>query len=399
MFMRMRLTEWLVVLSFWAVPSQLFASAYFGHAQRQSDLLGETSWTETGNVSKNFEIFLICLFTLLIFVYLFQKSKPAQLGLARSTVWLAVTGFTLLFSLLVNFNSWPIAAILRILIFGFLIFVVRREGLTRQFTRVLAKNAAVLVLVSLVFIFLDPSYASAPCRLDKCSPLGLLYNSFYPHQNYLALVMLSVLPLLFTLENRRIRYSSVAINLLLIVATGARVAYLAVLVLSILYISKLKRWGSLIPALGVLFSLFIFVVTKGDDLTGRGYIYQVIKDNFAKHGIFGYGPNALADAYQSSSISFLAYHDHGAAPSLIDRYGLLVFVGVFATLLAFGVALAKRHKSLQMSKLYPLIALAFTFGSETSLQIDFLSLSAWAVYLFISATRDQELSEQSAQSL
>ena len=138
------------------------------------------------------------------------------------------------------------------------------------------------------------------------------------------------------------------------------------------------------PILALLVSTAVMLVNDGVLLTGRGLIYEQIRASFQRNWLFGSGPNTLIDAFEGRSISFLAFHAHGVAPSLLDNYGLVVFLLFAAALAARGVILWRLPPPDWRALILPFALVAVTFPTETTFKIDVISFPVWAALLFFS---------------
>ena len=384
---RAKILDFLLILLFWFAPTQAMVSAIIGGAVRQRDIFGQLVWVENGNASTYVEYFFLAMVSVLLFTLalskLFHKTfaeKEPTRGLFIAVILLVAV------STIFNLQSWNISDLARTVLFfsvgvSFIGHVISERTLTlMRFSAI-----ALLVLIG-VFASLRPDYAFNECRDDKCSPFGSLMNSFLPHENYLALVMLACLPLLLGVVRTWLRNTSVAVCLVYILASGSRVAYLAVGVYSLLVVARKTKWAIALPPVTVVFSLIILFSLTGNDVTGRGTIYQFIRERLQTGWVLGSGPNTLIDAYQSGQIAFLAYHEHGFAPYLLDRYGAIVFLAVFSYFLAVAVKLWKNPLVLtKLERWLPMSMISLSFASETPLQFTISGPFVWVLALYVSS--------------
>jgi len=382
----------IILASFWLTPLQLFLSAQFGGAVRQRDLFGALVWVEQGNVSTFVKFGAMTVFAGLLITPLANRSWPPFRGERIRISFFLLFASAICASIIFNISKWDYAQILRIVLFLFATGYCLRFGVTGRLLDHLTRSSAILLVMVALFIFLNPTYSTAPCREDKCSPFGSLYNSFFPHENYMAMAILLTVPFLLRLRGLWIRYFFVISALTIVLASGARVAYLAIFVLAIILILKLKRLMIWLPIIGIAASVFVFLNTFGEDLTGRGIIYSFVKESIAQNWLFGGGPNTLQNAYQGSQMNFLAFHDHGVSQSIMDKYGVPILALVCGAILHVSSRLSAFVRSPSIVLAWPFCIISLTFGSETSFDFDVMAFASWTFYLFLSV-ENKEMEE------
>jgi len=375
----------LLLAIFWAAPVQNFVSAVLGSSVRERDVFGQYVWVEKGDYSRWVEYLVFSVVLLCLVIWVFQSKGKKRNPLGRFKTHEVFLGFAILTSVLVNITSWSVQDLLRLTLFLFCCGYFLVEKITLETIAALKVSSVILLISICTFVVARPFYSQGPCRPDKCSPFGMLLNGYFPHENFLALVLLASFPLLSSIQPRRWRYLAQAACGVLILASGARTVYLAIVIFLIIMLPPLKNLARFAPITMLLVSLIVFSTARGYDLSGRGLVYEVLAKSLENNWLFGAGPTALSQAYQNGQIVFLAYHEHGIAPYLLGRFGVLIFFG-FALLFIFKSK--KPSSTSDFSITLPFVATALTFASETTLQLNISGAFAWAFLVYLGNKSD-----------
>jgi hypothetical protein len=197
-----------------------------------------------------------------------------------------------------------------------------------------------IALSTILYAIAEPSRSLRECREDKCSPIGGLFSSFFPHENVLAFFFM-VGPMLSIAFFRNVwmRFFATLLFLTLVVASGSRMAIVGAVVATIVTILMTSRrrvamstvtektvrvaiLGLTIASLGSLFLGF-----EADFLTGRGDIYGLLYNLWLQQPLFGPGREILQVAYEAGNTwNFLIAHEHGQGPYLLINGGLLASI-------------------------------------------------------------------------
>lgn len=217
------------------------------------------------------------------------------------------------------------------------------RGLSR-----LGHFAIISAIVNLTYGAVE-SAAWRPCRDDKCSPTGQLLTGLYTHENSLSRGLIVLLPTMALLPNPIWRRLGLVSLLSIVVLTGSRAALpsavLAVICYGYLRLQRVndKRFYDValvdipdhaqpvgpgrifgwLPILAFAGSAGLLVWLPGGALTGRGDIYEIIRQGLSVDPWFGPGRELLARANQQGAIDFLAQHEHGQAPNVVMNQGLI----------------------------------------------------------------------------
>ena len=206
---------------------------------------------------------------------------------------------------------------------------------------------------ALMYSFLNPTTAQIPCREDKCGIFGSLFTGFYSHENAAASAVVLLAPAVMSLRTWRAYWVSVSIMVIAVGATGSRTAIIAlgVSLLVCTYLRTVKartgettrvlRLVSWIPLAALTASTIIFLTADPQAFTGRGAIYQFIRSELAGESLLiGQGADIMELVLQASGGVIAAVGEHGQAPHLLARSGV---VGLLIFFLAM-VAVAGRRR-------------------------------------------------------
>lgn len=374
-----------LLILFWAVPIQSYVSAVFSESTRQRDVFGQFVWVEQGNYGSWVEYAVLIAISFCLVISALPISESSRPSKTRYKPYVVVLFALIVVSVILNYSGWGIENSLRIILFLACCGYFIKQKITDSSMKALRTSSVVLILSILVFSILKSSYAFGPCRTDKCSPFGTLLNGYFPHENFLALVVLAIFPLVSKIDDRRWRVTFQTASLIIILSSGARTVYIATLIYLLLNIRVFSRLIKYVPAVMTLISLGVFAFVRGFDLSGRGLVYEVVDDSLKSDWFLGGGPTALSNAYESGLIPFLAYHEHGTAPYILARFGVLVFLGVMVLFLvqAKSWEISKTSRIVPLTFL-PFTATALTFASETTLQFNISSAFAWTLMIYLS---------------
>ena len=378
--------SWLIYVTFASGPLVSFVSATFGQAKRTKDVFGQTQWVEQGNLSQTLGWgLLIVAFGLAMLLFLQEKNEIRQLQRSE-TLFLLFALVAILLSVLWNWGQWQPIDLGKLAVFLLCSAAAFVIGVPENLSRTLSKMSAGLVFLTAAFALLNTSYSLTECRVDKCTEFGFLLNSFFPHENFLALTLAATLPFLRVLDNLWLKNLASLLCLTLIYMSGSRIVYFAVMLFFVLQFAKKIRNYSLIIPFSVGLSLLFFATVRGTDFTDRGLIYSALWSELSEKWIFGSGPQSLEFAFANGKLpGFLPSHEHGIAPHIISNFGLLAFTAIFLFLVARTRRLAAGDKpNFAVVDALPLLVLSITFSTETPLVFTYSGVFSWAWYLFLS---------------
>ena len=380
-------------LAFASAPLVSLVSATFGQSRRTRNIYGQSEWVEVGNLSQSLGWVFLAASVLLSATMLFQKSRSSGKQSRVENILILGVLATILLSVLWNWGQWDQVDLAKLLIFLFCSASVFAVGVPTDLSLTLSKLSAGLVLATAVFALVNTNYSVTECRSDKCTEFGILLNSFFPHENFLAMYLAACLPFLRLFKNFWFRNSITLVSVLLIYMSGSRIIYLAIaLYFAWSFFKKFRRMALAIPLSAVL-SLVVFLTVRGTDFTDRGLIYSALWTGLSKSWIFGTGPNSLEIALANGDLpGFLPSHEHGFAPHVISNFGLLTFVALILFLVVRTNTLSGGESpNYRVIDVLPLLVLSLTFSTETPIVLTYSAAFSWAWFLFLSRNlRDDE---------
>ena len=200
-----------------------------------------------------------------------------------------------------------------------------------------------MVVGSILFSLLSPQYGQAECRADKCGLFGSMWTGLFPNENAASAQLLLLAPALVVASRTRLLISASLLTVL-ILGAGSRTS-LAAWFLGLVVILYLRRRIGVdgeanaplalraVPLASLGLSGLIFWQAHDDDLSGRGHIYDFIKDKlaYASDLVLGPGPDAMEGVLGGFVVT-----EHGQVPYLLVNQGLpglVIFTCALACLL------------------------------------------------------------------
>lgn len=243
---------------------------------------------------------------------------------------------------------------IQVAVLGVTAVVLVAGGVSVLTPRVMMAIAHLTVLVAaslLVFALLVPDQGWGPCRPDKCSPVGALLVGYFPQENVVGIFLATLLPALAYLRRTWWRRASLVFILASLVMTGSRTA-LAATVLALVAYALIRRRAlpsrrthgdaakilGFVPLGGFLLSLALLFLVTDEGLTGRGFVFGIVRRAWEEAPVLGPGRGILQDAYESSASIWLAAHEHSQAAYILAEAGVVGLVVTLAALLSVVVA-------------------------------------------------------------
>ncbi len=215
-----------------------------------------------------------------------------------------------------------------------------------------ARVAYISVALALVFALANPQRGTVECRDDKCSPLGTLASGFFAQENVLAIYALAAVSVAFVLP-RGEKIFALFVGAAGVLSTGSRTAIAAILVLAALLIVArgirspgiARAFAVVVPLITFVASLVLFLApTIFGSLTGRDFIYALLRERLGSEIIIGPGRGVLLEAFNAQrSSGFLIAHEHGQVPYVLTNGGL--FAVVFFAFMLIAIAKSVFHGS------------------------------------------------------
>lgn len=322
----------LLPLLFAMVPLSSAFSTLVDGATKARDFSGQWSWVTTSNYTSTFTTMYIYLLVGVSVVILAGDILSDRRLLQIPYVVLAVP---VLFSCLYIVRSDYQSAV-NAFLSALVIAAVCITGVSRSDLRILAYLATATGVAAIVFGFINPARALIPCRIDKCSALNALFTSFFPQENVLAVVMIvGLVVVLFGLRGFARGFGATMI-MVLIALSGSRTvtaAAIAITLLSLCFLHGKSKaflgWLRGITAIGAgcLFTtsaVLFFIPLDPRALTGRGFIYNLLRGYWENQPLIGPGRSVLEYAFSiATSANYAISHEHGGLPYIIVNGGIL----------------------------------------------------------------------------
>ena len=371
----MKNLERIVVLVFLIYPVRFFVSATIDDNRLVSSFNQERVWVAIGN----YESYVAYAFYLMILFLLITHYFRTAASMKFSFFELGIFS-SYLFGIVYNLNRWPYTEIIGIIFFFFIFFAIRDQNLSLDLLNRLIICQVIILSFIILFPLFNHSRSFSSCTADKCSLLGNLFTSFFPHENALAL-FLFIGSILFVLRQGLFGYSLFALHGILILMTGSKLV-ISIFVL-LLFFSFLKTrilfaavWCVIVSSA----SLF-FAHLAPEALTGRGLIFSVGRNYFFDNVFFGFGYGALTDAsLNSGDISYRVSHEHNGIAALLVRHGIFGALAITLYLIKVGSDLTQKLRL----QIFLLLGLVLTFPTEANSDFSVQNYLAW-VYLFVVA--------------
>ncbi len=379
----MKNLERVVVLVFLIYPVRFFVSATIDQDRLVSAFNQERVWVSVGN----FDSYVAYAFYVVIFLMLFAHYAREAPSMKFSLFDIAVfTSFV--FGIFYNFSRWPLTEVIGIIFFFFIFTAIRNQQLTFGLINRLIVCQFLILGFILLFPIFNYSRSFSKCTVDKCSFLGNLLTSFFPHENALAL-FLFVGSIFFLARKGIVGNSCFALHGILILMTGSKLVISAYFLLFVFSFLKARILYLCVWCLVASSAILFFARLAPDALTGRGLIFSVGRNFFFDNIFFGYGYGALKDAsLNSGAISYRVSHEHNGIAALLIRHGIFGALGIILFLIKVGSDLNQKLNV----QIFLLLGLVFTFPTEANSDFSVQNYLAW-VYLFVVARIDTLRSE------
>jgi O-antigen ligase len=217
------------------------------------------------------------------------------------------------------------------------------------------------------------------CREDKCTALGNLFTSFFQSENALALYVLTTMYFVTFLRNKKLVALGFVLSPLLCYLSGSRIGFASALLVALIFLLKKGQvliWG---PAIFSIGSLFLFATGTGSDLTGRGNIFESVRQIWLSSPIFGVGPGATQSAFQKGLVvGFVPFNEQTEIAHVLAEFGLIVCL-VFVCLLFLVTTKGRKFDKdgIQAATITPFLIASLAFITEVTVSFSIESTSFW----------------------
>lgn len=371
----MKQIERIIILVYLIYPIRFFVSASIDNGHLIDAFNGERVWVNDSNYETYVAYFIYSIIIFLLFVHYSRNFLLIRFH------WLDLIIFLFfLAGVIHNFRHWPLTEVVGIILFFAILFALRNVKIEFSFIRRLVSTHLVVMAMIIVFSILNFDRSFSPCTRDKCSIVGSLFTSFFPHENALALYLL-IGSIFFLIKKSIFGYIFFSVHGALILMTGSRLVIIALFFVLFFSFFRIQVIYTLTWIVVISSGLLFFANLDPSALTGRGLIFSVGREYFLNNIFFGFGYGALTDAsFFSGIISYRVSHEHNGIGALLIRHGILGGIAFVIFLWQFGTRLVSR---MNLQVLF-LLVLVLTFPTESNSDFSIQNTFAW-VYLFISA--------------
>lgn len=319
-------------LLFLTSPLSSAVSAIVDGATKARDFQGRWSWITTSNYSSVF----ITYFAYLIFGLSLAVIARDLLGEKRiykmPYLLIAAPVSVLICQLLRSDYSTSLNTLGAVVVLA----ATAVLGVDKRDIKLLAHLALFVALATILFTVLNPERAIIPCRIDKCTVLDGLLTSFFPQENVLAIFMIiGLVVVMFGLKGAP-RALGAILLITLITLSGSRTVTIASIVIAMLSLSinyvknsSGQAWirvlsGAVAISLFAVSAALFFIPLDPLALTGRGFIYDLLRNFWFAQPVIGPGRGVLEYAFSiGASANYAIAHEHGGMPYILVNGGLL----------------------------------------------------------------------------
>jgi len=314
---------------------------------------------------------------ILILMLGFKNFRSRRVEDKKNSILPISLASTIMISLTLNLSNWQWQRSLQVFMFCFVIVFVNSSDVVKlDFHQIL--NAYFLIFIfSVLYTFVFPRYSLSPCKSQKCSFLGTLNTSFYPHEQGYSLFLIVLIGLLIGVHRRLLSMKIIFIVIVLI-STGSRTGLVAYALMVIFFLTRKFNLMGLIVKTFVSISILLLLFSPSKTLTGRGQIYEFIRNSWEELIIAGGGMNFINDKFWSgTTLSFLPHHEHGVIPTSFARFGLVVTI-------LFAIVISHSTYRLSGEWIKPVVVGVSCYGiTEASMYPSFQNPVGWVVALII----------------
>lgn len=305
-----------------------------------------------------YSICLIFIFTTFV-VYLYNRKLDIKAFMPDHSVWFYVFFITAMATTMAFYRWFGVVIVIMIFVLVLFGFILQRE-----MTEDLAKN--MIYAMSFMSII-----AAAAALLQKIPVISYRSDSFFANANYYAYIcetlVIALIYALYKFGRKPVFFAALAANIIGIVCSGCRTAWIAILVGIIVLLICLKKYLHLIifssaaaicAALVCIFPNIFFPrhFDFGNDSSLRYLIWNTSLGFFKQHPIFGQG---MLSYYSLSQGRPHDLHSHNLALDLLLNFGVIGSLLLVVFMVFFIIVAIKKLKSRPIGA----IALAVIFAT------------------------------------
>jgi hypothetical protein len=356
-------TDVLHALMVFGVIFPQFLSATYDRAMRIQTNNG-TIWVNLNDSNAKKIVLMIVLVSIAINLTsaLIENFSSQRDSFAPIRVIATLSVIYLLLNYRLTASGWELHQVFSALVF-WLYFIISDFRIISVWIESYLKYLIVTTFaVNIFFSLAYPSRGTFQCRSDKCGIFGNLWGGFFPHENAFAFFILAAMTLKFIFRTKRSQNIFLGSCVILLLATGSRMALLGALILIICSLAK-DTLLSILPVFFALVGVAIFLNnTNPELLTGRGLIWLRIKSQLdSTSWLYGQGMNSFQTGKSKTLFGFALYDEQGTIASQFNRYGIIGVLLFVSFLIAFFIC---RHEISRNGKIM-LVVLTFAMITES----------------------------------
>lgn len=333
--------------------------------------------------------FSICIivFITTFTVYLFNHKLDIKAFMPDHSIWFYIFFLTTMITTMAFYRWFGVVIVIMIFILALFGFILQRE-MTEDLAK---KMITAMAYMSII--------ATVAALLQKIPIITFRSVSFFANANYYAYIcetlIIALIYAIFKFGNKPIFYIGLAVNIIGIVSSGCRTAWIAILVGIIVLLICLKKhlclliFSSASAVCGILVYLFPVVFFPrhadiGSDSSLRYLIWNTSIGFFKQYPIFGQG---MLSYYSLSQGRAHDLHSHNLVLDLLLNFGVIGSLMLTVFIVFLVIAAIKKLKTrpigaISIAVIFATLAHGFTdipfFGLTTvSLLIIFLSFAGF----------------------
>lgn len=363
--------ERILICVFLIYPSRFFVAATIDGSHLEYSSNQERVWVNNGDVETVVAYFFYSLIVMMLLYHFYRTSKYFKV----SPLFLSIFFFYGL-GLIFNYTNWPRTEIMGIFVFFLILLAVSGSSFTFALIFKIRFFQTLVLLVICIFPFINYSRSFTKCTIDKCSIIGKLFTSFFPHENALAL-FLFIGSILYFNKKSFFNIFMVSLHGILIVMTGSRLVIIIFFVLLLCTFLKPIAMYFAIWVVAVAAGVLYFTLMNPASLTGRGLIFLIGRNIFFENPLFGFGFGALTEAHSKwDLIGYGVSHEHNGIGVILIRHGLVGGLAFVFYLAKIGKDISRKSKT----QMLLLLGLVLTFPTEAASDFTLQNYLSW-VYL------------------
>jgi hypothetical protein len=206
-----------------------------------------------------------------------------------------------------------------------------------------------LVVSSALLFFVHHGQAVSRCRVDKCGPMGVLFNGIFLDENALGLDLVMTLP--FVLYGRKRGYLALATAVsFMAIITGSRTAQVALAATVTVFLLGLasarggahpRRWPAMVGVLaGAAVGALIPLVAPLNSLSERPLLWQLASGARGLAIAFGHGWDSLRILFTTTG-GIAGASSYSLHNQILDVYYVAGVLGVAVFAVLVGVLLRR----------------------------------------------------------